>query len=149
MPPRDIYYCLTTCKLFNVLNHHQLNIIKNTNSGWRYCTKNGLLDSAKLVYKWSIKNNKAINIHTHNECVFRQICANDYLEMRKWFYKLTLGINTNRQHAFKYSCMNRHIEINKWLYELSIGNNDPINIHTQNKYTFKSSCANGHFEISK
>lgn len=100
-----------------------------------YCVKNGLFESAKLLYRpyefkllawksllWNkyINNGEYyINIYADNQRTFKLSCYSGNLEMSKWLYKLSEMYKhpfTISSKLFAECCRKGDIEIVKWLY---------------------------------
>jgi hypothetical protein len=118
----------------------------NTNSithclAKQQCMKS--LKSLKILAELSRKSDIGgpLDIHVHDEALFRYFCNRGNLELAKFTFELgndpyfgKVDIHAHKEYAFRESCIRGHIDVAKWL--LTIGD---IDIHIMNNYVYKMS----------
>lgn len=117
--------------------------------------KSNHLEIVKYLIQDGYERKSPINIHEHNEFIFRFVCAKGYIEMAKYLFETSLNvqsinIHANNECAFLMACKNGHLETVKYLFEMSSTHDQKlIDIHVNNEQAFCSACENGDLEMIK
>ena len=109
------------------------------------------------VVEWLIKllheNKFIIDIHYHQEHIFRHVCSKGDFEMMKLLMDLSQTMNyeminyrAKNDFAFRHLCANGHLEQAKWLLKFSIEQKNVVDVNSLKDYAFRHACK-GHLEV--
>lgn len=79
---------------------------------------------ASAVLKHILKVNKKIDIHVHNEWIFRNACENGYWKIVRYLWRISkniddiIDIHANNDWSLRYACKYEHSLVVKFLYSL-------------------------------
>lgn len=145
--------------LFNTIDQQQIDLLELIKSKiedlFESACKEGNLNVADWLYRTSLSNGAAIDIHKNDEYIFRYACNNGHKNIAEWLYELSetegtaINIHIIDEAPFRYACENGHLEVAEWLYCLSVTKNTVINIHARDEFAFRYACYYGHKNVAE
>ena len=153
-----IIYAQSLIARYPHINIHKYNDDDDIYNAFQTSCIQGHLELAKWLKDLgeTIRYSK-VNIHLHDDFVFRVVCSKGQIDIAKWLIDLgenhcydKINIHFQNEYCFEKACKEGQIKIAKWLIDLGENHGyGKINIHDGDDYIFKTCCNYHQIDIAK